>query len=253
MKLRWVTYWFRLQNATLFFYTKKNGCASHLRGLYYIYTMQSVREVSSVDGKRFMFELIMANGKRKMLAAETAALRKQWVGHLWQAMNLCTSGIGSVQSTNPEACKYQDGLIHSEDIYSDIEKVTGAQLPLYPSPPGPLPPDRGPSPPSPTSEQEAIYQNTVFTSHWAQESSVAGCDPSNEVVEGDYDVLPVRNHLRNLATETDDGYVNVYDSPASYRKPADHQEENLYDVPSLILRKLPNDTTEQEEELYWKV
>ncbi|XP_068192904.1 uncharacterized protein [Antennarius striatus] len=87
----WVTYWFRLQNTTLFFYTKKNGSASHLRGSYYVYNVQSVREVKRVDTKRFMFEIVMANGKRKLLAAETAALRQQWIEHLWQAMQLSNS------------------------------------------------------------------------------------------------------------------------------------------------------------------
>ncbi|KAK1876967.1 Arf-GAP with coiled-coil ANK repeat and PH domain containing protein 2 [Dissostichus eleginoides] len=67
MKLRWVTYWFRLQNTTLFFYTQKNGSASHLRSYYYIYTVQSVREVPRVAGNRFIFEIIMTNGKRKVL------------------------------------------------------------------------------------------------------------------------------------------------------------------------------------------
>ncbi|XP_062295286.1 uncharacterized protein LOC133999953 [Scomber scombrus] len=74
LKLKWVTYWFRLQNTTLFFYTQKNGNASHLRGYYYIYTVQSVREVQRVGSKRFMFELIMTNGKRKVLVSQHCGL-----------------------------------------------------------------------------------------------------------------------------------------------------------------------------------
>ncbi|CAB1459084.1 unnamed protein product [Pleuronectes platessa] len=96
IKLRWATYWFRLQNTTLFFYTKKNGSASHLRSYYYIYTVQSVREVQRADSSRFMFEIIMKNGKKKMLAAETAELRQQWVEQLWQSMHLSGCRISDV-------------------------------------------------------------------------------------------------------------------------------------------------------------
>ncbi|XP_036069189.1 uncharacterized protein LOC112146198 isoform X3 [Oryzias melastigma] len=91
LKLRWVTYWFRLQNTTLFFYNEKNCDASTLKGYYYIYTVQSVREIPKATKKHFMFEIILTNGKCKMLAAQTAALRKQWVEHLWEAMRLSTN------------------------------------------------------------------------------------------------------------------------------------------------------------------
>ncbi|KAM6965902.1 uncharacterized protein LKV04_018404 [Tautogolabrus adspersus] len=117
MKIRWATYWFRLQNTTLFFYTKENCSASHLRGYYYIYTVQSVREVQRADSKRFMFEIIMTNGKRKMLAAETAALRQEWVEHLWQAMNLSTSGISDSRSMRTNSvvpvCSQTDSVMES--------------------------------------------------------------------------------------------------------------------------------------------
>ncbi|KAG7491640.1 hypothetical protein MATL_G00005820 [Megalops atlanticus] len=88
VKLKWVTYWFRLQNTTLFFYTKKHGSALHLRGQYYIYMVQSVREVTKKGGKQFAFEITMKNGKKKLLAAETKDLRQAWVGLLWKAMQL---------------------------------------------------------------------------------------------------------------------------------------------------------------------
>ncbi|RVE69412.1 hypothetical protein OJAV_G00077690 [Oryzias javanicus] len=91
LKLRWVTYWFRLQNTTLFFYNQKSCDASTLKGYYYIYTVQSVREIPKATKKHFMFEIILKNGKCKMLAAQTAALRKQWVEHLWEAMRLSTN------------------------------------------------------------------------------------------------------------------------------------------------------------------
>ncbi|KAM8845703.1 uncharacterized protein AB9W97_000720 isoform 1-T1 [Spinachia spinachia] len=69
MRWRWATYWFRLQNATMFFYTQRNGSASHLRGCYYIFKVQSVREVQEVN-KRFVFEITMTDGRRKVLVPE---------------------------------------------------------------------------------------------------------------------------------------------------------------------------------------
>ncbi|XP_014058357.1 uncharacterized protein isoform X1 [Salmo salar] len=113
MKMKWSTYWFRLQNTTLFFYTKKHGSASHLRGLYYIYTVQSVREIQREKRKHYVFEITMKNGKRKVLAAETADLRREWIGQLWRAMHL--SGPGG---TDP-------GCIRQQDVRSDDLKVRG--------------------------------------------------------------------------------------------------------------------------------
>ncbi|XP_039596316.1 uncharacterized protein LOC120517875 isoform X2 [Polypterus senegalus] len=73
MKMTWMTYWFRLHNCTLFFYTKKNGDASHLRGQYYVYT-----------------------------SAETEQLRSVWMEFLWKAMQL--PGPGHNQS----GCTWHD-------------------------------------------------------------------------------------------------------------------------------------------------
>ncbi|KAK6312263.1 hypothetical protein J4Q44_G00179270 [Coregonus suidteri] len=113
LKMKWATYWFRLQNTTLFFYTRKHGSASHLRGLYYIYTVQSVREIQREKGKHYVFEITMKNGKRKVLAAETADLRTEWIGQLWRAMHL--SGPGG---TDP-------GCIRQQDVRSDDLRVRG--------------------------------------------------------------------------------------------------------------------------------
>ncbi|XP_044036948.1 uncharacterized protein LOC122868747 [Siniperca chuatsi] len=137
MKIRWVTYWFRLQNTTLFFYTKKNGSASHLRGYYYIYTVQSVREVQRSDSKRIMFEIIMTNGKRKVLAAETAALRKEWVGHLWQAMHLSASGVSDSKNIHFEMCEQRERINSSAPNSSHSDSLMEL-LPARPhSAPGP--------------------------------------------------------------------------------------------------------------------
>ncbi|XP_070999490.1 uncharacterized protein [Oncorhynchus clarkii lewisi] len=200
MKMKWSTYWFRLQNTTLFFYTKKHGSASHLRGLYYIYTVQSVREIQREKRKHYVFEITMKNGKRKVLSAETGDLRREWIGQLWRAMHL--SGPGG---TDP-------GCIRQQDVRSDDLKARGRfstynssecdsmmeplgvhrplSAPLNPSTPdqdlnqghritqclsGPLTPDQNLghratlflSLTDEPSNEEAIYQNTI--SHYGEE------------------------------------------------------------------------------------
>ncbi|XP_078081923.1 uncharacterized protein LOC144501787 [Mustelus asterias] len=87
MKFAWSKYWFRLQNTTLFFYTEKDCEACHLRGQYYIYTVQSVREIKATN-REYPFEIVMKSGKRKLLAAESSDLRTVWMEFLWKAMQL---------------------------------------------------------------------------------------------------------------------------------------------------------------------
>ncbi|XP_029294248.1 uncharacterized protein LOC115012667 [Cottoperca gobio] len=272
MKLRWVTYWFRLQNTTLFFYTQKNGTASHLRGYYYIYTVQSVREIQRVDGKRFMFEIIMTNGKKKVLATETAVLRKEWVGHLWQAMNLSTSGVSVSRSTHLEVLEQRERINRSALIYSQTESVMES-LPARPLS-APAPTDHihheiwsivSPICPSeePNSE-EATHRNTLPACSYQQHNG-DGCNSSQwssglnnaeAIQEGDYDILPFGNKVReiNASTEMDEG---VYDFPLSYRRAAEHPNptESIYDVPSSLVRRIPDHTLEEQPEdgVYWRI
>ncbi|XP_039680748.1 uncharacterized protein LOC120574484 isoform X2 [Perca fluviatilis] len=265
LKIRWVTYWFRLQNTTLFFYTRKNGSAAHLRGYYYIYTVQSVREVQRVDSKRFMFEIFMTNGKRKLLAAETAALRKEWVGLLWQAMNLSTSGVSDSRSTQHEVCEQRERLNSSAPISSHSERV----MELLPARPLSAPAPTGHvhhkirsiATPICLSEEpeceEAMQQNTLpacdslNSPQWS-----SGLSNAEGRQEGDYDILPLRNTVCeiNASTETDEG---VYDFPLSYRRSAEHPNptESIYDVPSSLLRRMPDHTLEEqlEDEVYWRI
>ncbi|XP_035511409.1 uncharacterized protein LOC118323529 [Morone saxatilis] len=275
MKLRWVTYWFRLQNTTLFFYTQKNGSALHLRGNYYIYTVQSVREVLKADSKRFMFEIIMTNGKRKLLAADTAALRQQWVGYLWQAMHLSTSRASESRSSHPEVHEHRERVNSSAPTCSQSNRVT-VSLPARPL-----------SAPAPTghihheirsnafpfyqseelASEENSYQNilpacnyqdhsgdTPSIPHWSSELT------SGEGQEGDYDVLPVRKTIceSNASTEMDE--EDVYDFPLSNRRADEHPEslsdptEDIYDVPSSLLRMTEDPTEEQlEDGVYWRI
>ncbi|XP_043925568.1 uncharacterized protein LOC122800112 [Protopterus annectens] len=111
MKFNWVTYWFRLQNTTLFFYTKQHGGADCLRGQYYVYSIQSVREIEASDNK-YLFEIVMKNGKKKMLSADSAELRAIWMEFLWKAMQL--PGPGRDESS----CTWHDipHLLHRAEV-----------------------------------------------------------------------------------------------------------------------------------------
>ncbi|XP_067860574.1 uncharacterized protein [Heptranchias perlo] len=101
MRFAWAKYWFRLQNTTLFFFTEKGSETCHLRGQYYIYTVQSVRETKATNHE-YPFEIVMKNGKRKLLSAATSDLRAVWMEFLWKAMQL--PGPGKKNS----ACTWHD-------------------------------------------------------------------------------------------------------------------------------------------------
>ncbi|KAE8283100.1 hypothetical protein D5F01_LYC18499 [Larimichthys crocea] len=267
MKIKWATYWFRLQNTTLFFYTKKNGSASHLRGNYYIYTMQTVREIQKADSRRFMFEIIMTNGKRKMLAAETAALRQQWIGYLWQAMHLSTSGVLNSRNTQLEV---RDRIKSSLPVSSHSDSVTES-LPARPlSAPVPAPVNHidhqiiSPNFLSEELNREITYENTLPACSYQQHSGDSLNSPhcssewsNEERQEGDYDVLPIRNKICEISASTET-VEDVYDVPVSCRRAAEHPE-SIYDVPSALLRMLPDSASacsseEQEEDsIYWRI
>ncbi|XP_036944072.1 uncharacterized protein LOC119013542 [Acanthopagrus latus] len=268
LKISWVTYWFRLQNTTLFFYTKKNGSASHLKGNYYIYTVQSVREVQRADSKRFMFEIIMTNGKRKLLAAETAALRQEWVGHLWQAMHLSTTGV-SRSSTHLEEGEQLERTNSITPIRSHSESVMES-LPARPlsAPAGHIHHViRSIASPLPHPPEEITDQNTLpacnFQHHNGDSLSSLQCSSrmSNaEGQEGDYDILPKRKKICESGTSTEMA-EGVYDIPLSCRRASENPDpaENVYDVPSSLLRKLPDHTSafsseeQTEDGLYWMI
>ncbi|XP_027898509.1 uncharacterized protein LOC114160228 isoform X1 [Xiphophorus couchianus] len=273
LKIRWVTYWFRLQNTTLFFYTKKNGSASHLRGYYYIYTVQSVREVQRTDKKHFLFEIIMTNGKKKMLAAETAALRKEWVGHLWQAMQLSSSGLSDSRDPDLEMFDQRGSLssnmsislcsdsvrevlptrpfsTSSEHIYSETEGLSSSICP-----------------PEDEDSDDATYQNLrrPLTSNKPTEDPDQSTEMSYEEQRQDglYDVLPARKSTCEAPpTQTHDA---VYDIPLSYKTssdqdgvydvPVSERKDAVYDVPAHLLRKKSDHTEDKqpEEGTYWRI
>ncbi|XP_069604841.1 uncharacterized protein [Ranitomeya imitator] len=94
MKFTWAKYWFKLQNTTLYFYTRRDAQPACLRGQYYMYSVQSVRSVTSPDGD-FPFEIVMKNGRKKLLSAESEDLRDVWLKLLWKSMQLPGPGHSS--------------------------------------------------------------------------------------------------------------------------------------------------------------
>ncbi|XP_073516513.1 uncharacterized protein [Phyllobates terribilis] len=59
-----------------------------------MYSVQSVRSVASPDGD-FLFEIVMKNGKKKLLSAESEDLRDVWLKLLWKSMQLPGPGHSS--------------------------------------------------------------------------------------------------------------------------------------------------------------
>ncbi|XP_056143861.1 uncharacterized protein LOC130119405 [Lampris incognitus] len=262
--MRWSTYWFRLQNTTLFFYTKKDGTASHLRGMYYIYTVQSVKEIQRGDGKRFVFEILMNNGKRKVLAAETAALRKEWIKHLWRAMHLSYSAGSDPVNIQLEVCEQRDRDTSSTSSHSDCDSVMesqGGRVTSDPAAPAQSyyrdnrsTPSSLCSPDELVSE-EATSQDTLPPAKYPCErlnradwsSDFRGVE---ETEAGDYDVLPPRNSMYYIShTQVDLAEEFVYDVPLSNRS-AEYREmtESIYDVPSSFLRRISEHTLEDPVE-----
>ncbi|KAI3359924.1 hypothetical protein L3Q82_014276, partial [Scortum barcoo] len=179
--------------------------------------VQSVREVQRVDSKRFMFEIIMTNGKRKMLAADTAALRQQWVGHLWQAMHLSTSTVS--KSTHLEVHEQRERVNSSVAICSHSDRVAEL-LPVRPL-----------SAPAPTGHihhhEHSIVASLVdppegphdrFSGDSLDSPEVPSCSSNaEERQEGDYDVLPPRKKVCEISAPPDMDDA-VYDIPALCRR-----------------------------------
>ncbi|XP_062307627.1 uncharacterized protein LOC134012033 [Osmerus eperlanus] len=260
LKLTWATYWFRLQNTTLFFYTKKDGSALHLRGLYYIYTVQSVREVQKEGTKHYVFEITMTNGRKKVLAAETAALRTEWIRHLWRAMHMTSPGGTDPGSSWQEECdciydspvsahplSYED-QDQDQDQDQDHDQDQGNWSLSVSSYEG-------------LSNEEAIYQNTVSSHisfsderdhHCRLDLPRGSCEQTTEVVEGVYDVLPARNSSYQINQSRPDmtQRESLYDVPLNNRRASERRAyraevtESVYDVPNSLLRKRSEYTSE---------
>ncbi|KAF4116207.1 uncharacterized protein LOC131536836 [Onychostoma macrolepis] len=217
MRLRWVTYWFRLYNRTLFFYTKKHGSALDLRGQYYIYEVQSVREVSRSESNRYLFEITMKNGKKKMLAADTADIRQEWMDQLWKAM-LLNGPDRSGSITNGELVPDNNPEIRSSRCEESNTETSSTSV---------------------DSRCLSIDQES-FQSFADADETQDNLHTDNEIEQSteeflltdyDYDVLP----SRKVAEEA------IYDSPPS-KWPTNEEEhgvtDSIYDFPNPVIRKL---------------
>ncbi|XP_053468680.1 uncharacterized protein LOC128600325 isoform X2 [Ictalurus furcatus] len=238
IRLRWVTYWFKLHNATLFFYNKKHGSTSDLRGQYCLIEVESVREIMWTKKKHYIFEIAMKNGKRKVLAAETADLRQKWMCQLLQAMNHhvynSTEPNSNWETTPDYMYRTQSSpynmISNSESVVSDMlvrkHRCTEPDSYLW----------------SPSMHSAAVISTTtahihidlgmshVESSHYAEDE----VKQKAEVIEleNDYDVLPLCKPLHSEEV--------IYDTPPSNRRASEQEQEtteNIYDVPKYALRK----------------
>ncbi|KAJ8404222.1 hypothetical protein AAFF_G00339950 [Aldrovandia affinis] len=251
MKLKWVTYWFRLQNSTLCFFSKKNRSSLQLKGQYYMCMVESVREVQKAESKRYVFEISMKNGKRKLLAADTAELRQTWVSLLWRAMQspghedadsactclegaeLRTSGRGSTRSSSgsesgrggPESggptSELWDGSTLARDLHTSDTPPTATQ-----------------NSPSLGYCLEFSAAASFDSGLWRSSLGLEEEEEGDE--EGYYDTLPARTS-QCLPLEEED----IYDVPLCNRRATDDElagygemTESIYDVPSSLLRRI---------------
>lgn len=232
--------------------------------------VQSVREVHRVDGKRFLFEIIMTNGKRKVLAAVTAALRKQWVGLLWQAMTLLTSGVTGSRSTRLDVCEQRERISGSTPASSHGAMESLPARPLS-APSDHIQPEtsgissltwrseepnheEAASPNAPPDRSSQHHNGHSVDSPQSPERA-SGPSHAEDTPEGDYDILPRRNEVCESSASTEMG---EYDVPLSYRRAAEHPSEiteSIYEVPNSLLRSMPDHTSEEQPEhgVVWRI
>ncbi|XP_076865244.1 uncharacterized protein LOC143517036 isoform X2 [Brachyhypopomus gauderio] len=221
MRMRWVTYWFKLHNTTLFFYTKKHGTTSDLRGQYYLFEVESVHEVMRTENKRYLFEITMKNGKRKVLAADTADLRQEWICQLLKAMKHpeanvpetssdWTDGADSKWRTQSNPCSTISSCrSHTERSSTLIRRPFSTHaIPSVDSTPDSTP-----------------CHSRAFDSACFESSPQFECEMENKSEnehENDYDTLPTHN-------ETAD---TIYDVPKSvFRNELEYENEASSSVP----------------------
>ncbi|XP_069056062.1 uncharacterized protein [Pleurodeles waltl] len=131
MIFTWSEYWFRLRNTTLSFYTSKEADETCLRGKYYIHLVQSVREVKTRKSN-YTFEIVMKNGKRKLLSADSAQLRKTWIEYLWKSMQLpspCKKNSSCTWHDLPSLeQRAEAATLNKSDSWSDLDNSMYEQL-----------------------------------------------------------------------------------------------------------------------------
>ncbi|XP_072532403.1 uncharacterized protein [Salminus brasiliensis] len=238
MRLRWVTYWFKLHNTTLFFYTKKNGSTSDLKGKYYLFEVESVHDLMRTENKRYLFELTMKNGKRKVLAADTADLRQQWICQLLKAMK--PSGLHTTELTSDRVREsFSDRKLRADSSPCSSRSSTSINSEFsFRRPYSTMAEYRWSS----ITISQPVSQHTIphmSTSHDAA-SFKRSQHPEDEVeqkpekvkLESDYDVLPAHKPLHYEEA--------IYDTPPSNRRASSRNHEmtdSIYDVPKSIFMR----------------
>ncbi|XP_027004274.2 uncharacterized protein LOC113643999 isoform X2 [Tachysurus fulvidraco] len=236
IKLKWVTYWFELYNSTLFFYNKEHGSSSDLRGKYYLIEVQSVREMMWTKKQNYSFELTMKNGKRKVLAAETADLRQLWMCQLLQAMNhrVCntTKPNSNSGTTSNSKCRTTSSPC---SVFSNAQPESSHTLVMRHHFAEPVSYLWSPSVHSAAVIPTACSQNYIDVDlSYADSSQCTEHEVMQKAeLENDYDVLPP---CKPLHTEEP-----IYDTPRSNRRVSEAEYEtieNIYDVPKYAFRKM---------------
>ncbi|XP_061081231.1 uncharacterized protein LOC133115372 isoform X2 [Conger conger] len=237
--------------------------------------VKSVREVQKSEGKRYAFEIGMKNGKKKLLAADTADLRQTWVELLWRAMR----APGERHSV--PACIWQEGeelsgqgSAHSSGSEGERRERDRGRLrassepwaltpePLCPGTPRAwtgralTPEPLCPGTPRTTTKSPALGAASFDSGLWKsslglQEEEEEEEEEEQDAEESDYDVLPSRTQ-RLLQEE------NIYDVPLCNMRVTEEThpgyreiEESIYDVPSSLLRRLSDRSIGDQSEGLW--
>ncbi|XP_060798988.1 uncharacterized protein LOC132900735 [Neoarius graeffei] len=226
IRLRWVTYWFKLHNSTLLFYNSKHGNIADLRGQYYLIEIESVHEVTWTKKKHYIFEIALKNGKRKVLAAETADLRQHWMCQLLQAMN------HHVYKTTEPNSNWKNAPYHmcstsQLDVSNELVRRQHSEPDshLY----------------SPSMHSAAVIPSTttlhIYTDLDVSCVEISQCtedEVKDDVtdLENAYDVLPLYKPLHSEES--------IYDTPRSNRRASEREyetTESIYDIPTYAFRE----------------
>ncbi|XP_060700417.1 uncharacterized protein LOC132827740 [Hemiscyllium ocellatum] len=230
MKFAWAKYWFKLQNTTLFFYTEKDCEACHLRGQYYIHTVQSVRELKATN-REYPFEIVMKNGKRKLLAAGRSDLRTIWMEFLWKAMQL--PGPGKKNS----ACTWHDIpclMERAASLYGDTNKLRASST-LFRSlntHSQDFTSDTTHLHKSPATPRNTLLKCSDFLAepYYVSSSSVTSSSTGEEDV--DHDTVPLSKDLTcNQFPNKEEWKANDAQSPWSEVPGKENCQSGIYDVP----------------------
>ncbi|XP_069056066.1 uncharacterized protein [Pleurodeles waltl] len=237
MIFTWSEYWFRLRNTTLSFYTSKEADETCLRGKYYIHLVQSVREVKTRKSN-YTFEIVMKNGKRKLLSADSAQLRKTWIEYLWKSMQLpspCKKNSSCTWHDLPSLeQRAEAATLNKSDSWSDLDNSMYEQL---------------------SSSSDALIEGNKNNS---EDGDSSGSNVPQ--LESDDEVTSGHAEQEHQSCDSDTG-TNIYDVPKlksegeCNKTDTEHENEscnsdtetNIYDVPKLKSEGECNKTDAEQE------